>query len=96
MDLGWRLEAKSINMSEDEVRVSKPKVKNYCVASNLKRSVCEAVLKPLTKVDSINSSNPINPSNPLNKVLLLCRAAVLQLNYLTATLQNRSTAELKR
>jgi hypothetical protein len=33
-----------------------------------------------------------NPMNALSKVLLLCRAEVLQLNYLTATLQNRSTA----
>jgi hypothetical protein len=38
--------------------------------------------------------NPMNPSNSLNKVLLLCRAEVLQLNYLTATPQNRSTAAL--
>ena len=91
MDLGWRLEAKSINMSEDEVRVSKPKVKNYCFASNLKRSLCEAILQPLTEVALSNSTNP---SNPLNKVLLLCRAAVLQLNYLTATQQNDSTAAL--
>jgi len=34
----------------------------------------------------------MNPSNPLNKVLPLCRAAVLPLDYLTATLQNRNTA----
>jgi hypothetical protein len=58
------------------------------VASNLKRSACEANLQPLTKVDSMNSSNP------LNKVLPLCRSAVLQLDYLTSTLQNRSTAAL--
>jgi hypothetical protein len=36
----------------------------------------------------------MNSSNPLNKVLPLCRAAVLPLDYLTATLQNRSTAIL--
>jgi hypothetical protein len=36
----------------------------------------------------------MNPSNMLNKVLPLCRAAVLQLDYLTSTLQNRSTAAL--
>jgi len=89
MDLGWRLEAKSINMSEDEVRVSKPKIKNYCFASNLKRSLCEAILQPLTEVAP---SNPTNSSNPLNKVLLLCRAEVLPLDYLTATLQHRGTA----
>jgi hypothetical protein len=41
----------------------------------------------------MNPSNSTNSSNPLNKVLLLCRAAVLPLDYLTATLQNRSTAE---
>jgi hypothetical protein len=40
----------------------------------------------------MNSINSINPSNPLNKVLMLCRAAVLPLDYLTAKLQNRSTA----
>jgi hypothetical protein len=38
--------------------------------------------------------NSTNSSNPLEKVLPLCRAEVLQLNYLTATLQNRSTAAL--
>ena len=43
-------------------------------------------------INPINSMNSTNPSNPLNKVLLLCRAEVLQLNYLTATLRNRSTA----
>ncbi len=37
----------------------------------------------------LNSSNSMNP---LNKVLQLRRAEVLQLDYLTATLQNRSTA----
>ena len=76
-------------MSEDEVRVSKPKVKNYCFASNLKRSLCEAILQPLTEVALSNSTNP---SNPLNKVLLLCRAAVLPLDYLTATPQHCNTA----
>jgi hypothetical protein len=38
--------------------------------------------------------NSTNPSNPLEEVLLLCCAEVLQLNYLTATPQNRSTAAL--
>ena len=52
-----------MNMSEDEVRVSKPKVKNYCFASNLKRSLCEAILQPLTEADSSNSSNPSNVSS---------------------------------
>jgi hypothetical protein len=40
----------------------------------------------------MNPSNPMDSSNLLNKVLPLCRAAVLPLDYLTATLQNRSTA----
>jgi len=40
--------------------------------------------------------NPSNPSNSLNNVLPLCRAAVRQLDHLTAKLQNRYTAILRK
>ena len=36
------------------------------IASNLKRSVCEAILQPLTKVDSMNPINSTNSSNSIN------------------------------
>jgi hypothetical protein len=42
----------------------------------------------------LRNKNPISSSNRLDGVLQLCRAAVLQLNYLTATQQNGSTAAL--
>jgi hypothetical protein len=45
--------------------------------------------------NSMNSMGSTNSSNPTNKVLLLCRAEVLQLNYLTAAPKNRSTAALQ-
>jgi hypothetical protein len=37
--------------------------------------------------------NGLSSTAALKDVLPLCRAEVLQLNYLTATPQNRSTAE---
>jgi len=45
--------------------------------------------------ETMCSFNSTNSSNSLNKVLPLCRAAVLQLNHLTATPQHGSTAALQ-